>query len=69
MALSWLLAQKSWIVPIPGTTKISRLQENIGGAELILTADELGQIKAAADKIELKGERYSAIGQKMINRD
>jgi aryl-alcohol dehydrogenase-like predicted oxidoreductase len=69
VALAWLLAQKPWIAPIPGTTKISRLQENIGGVELTLTSDELGRIKAAADKIELKGERYAAANQKMINRD
>jgi aryl-alcohol dehydrogenase-like predicted oxidoreductase len=69
VALAWLLAQKPWIAPIPGTTKISRLQENLGGVDLILTADELGQIKMAADQIEIHGERYAAANQKMINRE
>jgi aryl-alcohol dehydrogenase-like predicted oxidoreductase len=68
VALAWLLAQKPWIVPIPGTTKINRLMENLGGAEITLTSDELAQIKMAADKIEIKGERYAAANQKMINR-
>lgn len=69
VALAWLLAQKSWIVPIPGTTKNSRLNENLGGADLVLTSDELSQIKIAADKINLQGERYLPLNQKMINRD
>lgn len=58
IALAWLLAQKEWIVPIPGTTKNERLTENMGAAAIILSADELSQIDTAASKIELMGERY-----------
>lgn len=68
VALAWLLAQKSWIVPIPGTTKVHRLEENIGGADLALSSDEVSQITLAADKIKISGERYSEKNQKMINR-
>ncbi|MCF0049314.1 aldo/keto reductase [Dyadobacter sp. LJ53] len=57
LALAWLLAKKPWIVPIPGTTKLSRLEENIGSATLVLTADELGQINTAVDAITLVGSR------------
>jgi aryl-alcohol dehydrogenase-like predicted oxidoreductase len=57
IALAWLLAQKSWIVPIPGTRKLSRLQENIGAAAVELTSDDLQEINAAASKIELQGAR------------
>lgn len=58
IALAWLLAQKDWIVPIPGTTKRERLTENLGAAAIDLSADELNQIDTAASKIELMGERY-----------
>jgi aryl-alcohol dehydrogenase-like predicted oxidoreductase len=58
IALAWLLAQKPWIVPIPGTTKLHRLEENLGAAEVELTADDLGEIEAAASKIEIQGDRY-----------
>lgn len=58
IALAWLLAQKDWIVPIPGTTKKERLTENLGAAAIDLSADELNQIDTAASKIELMGERY-----------
>ncbi|SEM94814.1 Predicted oxidoreductase [Terribacillus saccharophilus] len=58
IALAWLLAQKDWIVPIPGTTKSERLTENLGAAAIDLSADELNQIDTAASKIELMGERY-----------
>jgi len=58
IALAWLLAQKPWIVPIPGTTKLSRLEENIGAANLELTADDLNRINAALAKIKVEGERY-----------
>lgn len=58
IALAWLLAQKDWIVPIPGTTKRERLTENLGAAAIGLSADELNQIDTAASKIELMGERY-----------
>lgn len=58
IALAWLLAQKSWIVPIPGTTKLNRLEENIGGVSLVLSNDELSDIDSALHKIEIFGERY-----------
>ncbi len=58
VALAWLLAQKPWIVPIPGTTKLARIEENIGAAELELEAAELREIDAAASKIEVQGARY-----------
>jgi len=57
VALSWLLAQKSWIVPIPGTTKLHRLEENLGSVDIELTAADLSEINGAASKIEIKGER------------
>ena len=60
VALAWLLAQKPWIVPIPGTTKLSRLDENLGAATLDLTADDLAAIEAAAAKITVEGARYPA---------
>jgi aryl-alcohol dehydrogenase-like predicted oxidoreductase len=58
--LSWLLAQNPWIVPIPGTTKLHRLQENIGGANLSLSDDELSRINTALASIKISGERYPA---------
>jgi len=58
IALAWLLAKKSWIVPIPGTTKLNRLEENIGAAEVELTPNELGEIETAASKIDVQGARY-----------
>ena len=58
IALAWLLAQKPWIVPIPGTTKLARLEENIGAAAVELTADDLGEIERAAAKITVQGARY-----------
>jgi aryl-alcohol dehydrogenase-like predicted oxidoreductase len=58
IALAWLLAQKPWIVPIPGTTKLHRLEENIGAVEIELTADDLREIDGAASKIEVQGARY-----------
>jgi aryl-alcohol dehydrogenase-like predicted oxidoreductase len=58
IALSWLLMQKSWIVPIPGTTKLHRLEENIGAANIILTSEELTNIQAALEEIKIMGERY-----------
>jgi aryl-alcohol dehydrogenase-like predicted oxidoreductase len=65
IALAWLLAQKPWIVPIPGTTKLHRLEENLGSAEVQLTADDLREIDAAASRIELKGERLPEGALKM----
>ena len=58
IALAWLLAQKPWIVPIPGTTKLARLDENIGAVTIKLTADDLRQIESAASKITIQGARY-----------
>jgi aryl-alcohol dehydrogenase-like predicted oxidoreductase len=58
IALAWLLAQKPWIVPIPGTTKLSRLEENIGAADLKLTPDDLKRIAGALNRITIMGERY-----------
>jgi aryl-alcohol dehydrogenase-like predicted oxidoreductase len=58
IALAWVLAQKPWIVPIPGTTKLNRLEENIGAANISLTADELKDIKAALENIKVVGDRY-----------
>jgi aryl-alcohol dehydrogenase-like predicted oxidoreductase len=68
VALAWLLAQKPWIVPIPGTTKLHRLEENVGGADVKLTPEDLQKIESALDRIEIKGERYTAAMQKTINR-
>ena len=68
IALAWLLAQKPWIVPIPGTTKLHRLEENIGAAAIELTPDDLRQIDSAAAKIPVQGERYPENLQKLINR-
>ena len=65
IALAWLLAQKPWIVPIPGTTKLSRLEENIGAVELELTPDDLREIDAAASKIKVEGARYPERLEKM----
>ena len=58
IALAWLLAQKPWIVPIPGTTKLKRLEENIGATEIELTQDDLREIEQAASKIDVQGARY-----------
>jgi aryl-alcohol dehydrogenase-like predicted oxidoreductase len=58
IALAWLLAQKPWIVPIPGTTKLERLDENIGAVAIELTSDDLGKIDTAAAQITVQGERY-----------
>jgi aryl-alcohol dehydrogenase-like predicted oxidoreductase len=58
IALAWLLAQKPWIVPIPGTTKLHRLEENLGAAEVVLTAADLAEIESAAAAIQVEGERY-----------
>lgn len=68
VALAWLLAQKPWIVPIPGTTKVHRLEENVGGAAVELTTDELHEITTAVGAITMQGERYPAAAMKMIDR-
>jgi len=68
IALAWLLAQKPWIVPIPGTTKIHRLEENIGAVAITLTADDLSQIEDAASKIAVQGARYPEHIEAMTGR-
>jgi aryl-alcohol dehydrogenase-like predicted oxidoreductase len=68
VALAWLLAQKPWIVPIPGTTKLHRLEENIGSVDVDLTSDDLRQIDAATSKIPVQGARYNEDMQKLVNR-
>ena len=68
LALAWLLAQKPWIVPIPGTTKRHRLQENLGAVQVHLTADDLREIDRAASRIEVHGARYPEHLQKMVGR-
>ena len=68
IALAWLLAQKPWIVPIPGTTKLHRLEENLGAAALTLTAEDLHRIEQALSQVEIQGTRYSAQMQQMVNR-
>jgi len=68
IALAWLLAQKTWIVPIPGTTKLHRLQENLGGADVELTPEDLNAIDEAITGIEIQGDRYPAQMQKLVNR-
>ena len=68
IALAWLLAQKPWIVPIPGTTKLARLDENIGAASITLTSDDLREIDSAAAKITVHGARYPEHLEKMTGR-
>jgi aryl-alcohol dehydrogenase-like predicted oxidoreductase len=68
VALAWLLAQKPWIVPIPGTTKLHRLEENIGGADVRLTPEDLRQIDITASRIDVQGARYPEELQKLVGR-
>ena len=68
VALAWLLAQKPWIVPIPGTTKLHRLEENIGAVTVELAGDDLRQLEAAASKIPVQGARYPEELQKLVGR-
>ncbi len=68
IALAWVLAQKPWIVPIPGTTKLERLKENIGAAEIQLTPDDLREIDRAASQIEVQGARYPEKLEAMTGR-
>jgi aryl-alcohol dehydrogenase-like predicted oxidoreductase len=68
IALAWLLAQKPWIVPIPGTTKLHRLEENIGSVSIEFTAEELHEIENASSKIKVQGERYPEHLQKLVGR-
>ncbi|MEK6481294.1 aldo/keto reductase [Catalinimonas sp. 4WD22] len=68
IALAWLLAQKPWIVPIPGTTKLHRLEENVGASDILLDADELKEINEAVAKVEIQGARYPEQMQNMVER-
>jgi len=68
IALAWLLAQKPWIVPIPGTTKLNRLEENVGAVEIELTRDDLREIESAASQIEVQGARYPEHLEQMTGR-
>jgi aryl-alcohol dehydrogenase-like predicted oxidoreductase len=68
LALAWLLAQKPWIVPIPGTTKLHRLEENTGAAAVVLSAEDLTEIEAAVSSVPVQGARYSADRQKLVGK-
>ncbi|HCB1497796.1 TPA: aldo/keto reductase [Klebsiella michiganensis] len=68
IALAWLLAQKPWIVPIPGTTKLHRLEENLGAAELVLSAEDLRKITQALETVKIVGERYPAALMARVGR-
>ena len=68
IALAWVLARKPWIVPIPGTTKLSRLEENLAAADVHLTPDDLREIDEATSRIEIHGARYSEASQRMVDR-
>ena len=68
VALAWLLAQRPWIVPIPGTRRLERLQENLSAAELELNPEDVGQLTAASDSIDVRGDRYPASMQAMVDR-
>jgi aryl-alcohol dehydrogenase-like predicted oxidoreductase len=68
LALAWLLAQKPWIVPIPGTTKLHRLEENLGAVNVSLTPNDLREIDEAASKIAVQGERLPEAVLKLTNR-
>ena len=68
VALAWLLAQKPWIVPIPGTTKLHRLQENCGAASVKLSPEDLRELESVASKITVQGARYPEHLQKLVGR-
>ena len=68
IALAWLLAQKPWIVPIPGTTKLHRLEENIGAVNVTLTPEEVRELDIASSKIAVQGARYPEALQKLVGR-
>ncbi|MCB9942505.1 MAG: aldo/keto reductase [Geminicoccaceae bacterium] len=68
IALAWLLAQRPWIVPIPGTTRLHRLEENLGAAKVALSPADLARIRTALDEIEIVGARYNAFAQARVNR-
>ena len=68
LALAWVLAQRPWIVPIPGTTKLHRLEENLGAVNVELSAEDLRQISEAASRIHVRGHRYAEASERMIDR-
>jgi aryl-alcohol dehydrogenase-like predicted oxidoreductase len=68
IALAWILAQKPWMVPIPGTTKLHRLEENLGAVNVELTANDLKQLDDATSQIDIQGERYPEHLQKLVGR-
>jgi aryl-alcohol dehydrogenase-like predicted oxidoreductase len=68
IALAWVLAQKDWIVPIPGTTKLHRLEENIGAVEVALTTDDLRELDRLTSQVKVQGARYGEGSQKLVNR-
>ncbi len=68
VALAWLLARKPWIVPIPGTTKLARLDENLGAVKLSLSAEDLSAIDSASARLEIEGARYPETDQKLVSR-
>jgi aryl-alcohol dehydrogenase-like predicted oxidoreductase len=68
IALAWLLAQKPWVVPIPGTTKLSRLEENLGGASIELSTEDVRALDEASSAITVEGERYPSTHAKLIDR-
>ena len=68
IALAWLLAKKPWIVPIPGTTKLARLEENLGAAAVELTPNDVRALEDASSKIKLEGARYPAFHAKLVGR-
>jgi aryl-alcohol dehydrogenase-like predicted oxidoreductase len=68
IALAWLLAKKPWIVPIPGTTRLDRLEENLGAAAIELTAEDVNALESASSKIKFKGARYSEFHQQLVGR-
>jgi aryl-alcohol dehydrogenase-like predicted oxidoreductase len=69
LALAWLLNQQPWIVPIPGTKRTARLEENVGAAAVELTDAQLAEVRAAADRIQIIGARYPEAQDRMTNRD
>ena len=68
IALAWLLAQKPWIVPIPGTTKLARLEENLGAAAIQLSPDDVHALEEVSSAVKLEGARYSAFHAKLVGR-
>ena len=68
IALAWLLAKKPWIVPIPGTTKLARLEENLGATNIELTPDDVRSLEDASSKIKLEGARYPKFHEQLVGR-